>query len=94
MSQTEAEVRFEEQGSELTAIEIVRSGRRPVIVQLYRVLLGLGIVVSSYQARPGASSLAERMVLQREEGGALGVELSERTKAAVLPVVLEASLES
>jgi hypothetical protein len=85
----DAEIRFEEQGSELTAVEIVRSGRRPLIVPLYRVLLGLGIVVSTYQVRPNGGSLAERMVLQRRDGSTLGAELSEETKAAILPVVLD-----
>jgi hypothetical protein len=85
----DAEIRFEERGSELTAVEVVRSARRPVIVPVYRVLLGLGIVVSSYQARPNGASLTERMVLQRRDGSALGAELSEETKAALLPVVLD-----
>lgn len=85
----EAEIRFEERGTELTAVEVVRSVRRPVIVPLYRVLLGLGIVVSSYQARPNGTSLTERMVLQRRDGSELGAELSQETKAAILPVVLD-----
>ena len=84
----EAEIRFEESGAELTAVEVVRSARRPVIVPLYRVLLGLGIVVSTYQARPNGTSLTERVVLQRRDGSALGAELSEETKAAILPVLL------
>jgi hypothetical protein len=84
----DAEIRFEERGSELTAVEVVRTARRPVIVPLYRVLLGLGIVVSSYHARPNGTSLTERMVLQRRNGSTLGAELSEQTKAAILPVVL------
>jgi len=89
MSQKEANVRFEQRGSELTAVEIVRSGRSPMIVQLYQVLLGLGIVVSSYHARPNGSALAERMVLQRRDGGAIDARLSEQTKAAILPVILQ-----
>jgi hypothetical protein len=89
MSLAEANVRFEQQGSELTAVEIVRSTRSPAVVPLYRVLLGLGIVIASYQARPNGSSLAERMVLQRRDGGAIDARLTARTKAAILPVVLE-----
>ena len=84
-----AEIRFEELDSELTAVEVVRSARRPVIVPLYRVLLGLGIVVSTYQARPNGASLTERMVLQRRDGSSLGAALSEETKAAILPVLLD-----
>lgn len=94
MSEAEAKIRFEEEGPELTAIEVVRSGRRPVIVPLYRVLLGLGIVVATYQARPNANSLAERMVLQRRDGSALGARLSEQTKAAVIPVLLADASQS
>jgi hypothetical protein len=91
MFRTEANVRFEEEGAALTAIEIVGSVRRPVIVPLLRVLFGLGIVVASYQARPSGAALAERLVLQRRDGGAIDARLSEATKAAILPVVLEES---
>ena len=89
MPLAEANVRFEQQGSELTAVEIVRSSRSPAVVPLYRVLLGLGIVIASYQARPSGSSLAERMVLQRRDGGAINALLTAQTKAAILPVLLE-----
>jgi hypothetical protein len=88
MASSETTVRFEEDGAELTAVEIVRSGRRPVIVPLYKVLLGLGIVVSTYQVRPSGAAIAERVVLQRRDGQAIDARLSEETKAAILPVVL------
>jgi hypothetical protein len=86
---SKANVRFEEEGATLTAVEIVSSVRRPVIVPLLRVLLGLGIVVASYQARPNGRTLAERLVLQRRDGSAIDARLSEETKAAILPVILE-----
>jgi len=89
MSRSRAKVHFEQDGSELKAIEVVRSGHSPVIVPLYRVLLGLGIVISTYQARPSTGTLVERMVLQRSDGGSIGARLSEETKAAILPLVLE-----
>ena len=89
MKPESATVRFEEEGENLTAVEIVRNAKRPLIVPLLRVLLGLGIVVSTYQVRPNGSSLAERMVLQRRDGRALDAGLSEQTKAAILPVLLE-----
>ena len=91
MAAPETTVRFEEDGAKLTAVEIVRSGRHPVIVPLYRALLGLGIVVSTYQVRPSATALAERMVLQRSDGQALDASLSEQTKAAILPVLADIS---
>jgi hypothetical protein len=93
MFRSKANVRFEEEGATLTAVEIVSSIRRPVIVPLLRALLGLGIVVASYQARPNGGALAERLVLQRRDGGAIDARLSEETKAAILPVVLEESRE-
>jgi len=88
MQPPSATVRFEEEGENLTAVEIVRSARRPLIVPLLRALLGLGIVVSTYQVRPNGSSLAERMVLQRRDGRALDAGLSRQTKA-ILPELLE-----
>lgn len=93
MARLETTVRFEEDGAKLTAVEIVRSSRHPVIVPLYRVLLGLGIVVSTYQVRPNGKALAERVVLQRRDGQAIDAGLSEQTKAAILPVVLAADTE-
>jgi hypothetical protein len=91
MTAPETTVRFEEEGAKLTAIEIVRSSRHPVIVPLYRALLALGIVVSTYHVRPSGTVLAERMVLQRSDGQALDARLSEQTKAAILPVLAEIS---
>jgi len=88
MAPGETTVRFVEDGAKLTAVEIVRDGKRPVIVPLLRALLGLGIVVSTYQARPSGGALAERMVLQRRDGQAIDAGLSEQTKAAILPVVM------
>lgn len=82
----EVQVHFEQQGSELTAVEIQRRGRSPVIVSLHRALLALGIVVSTYQVRPGAQGLVERMVLQRSDGGAIQGQLNAATRAAILPI--------
>jgi hypothetical protein len=89
MDRPTAEVHFEEQEAKLTAVEIVRQGRSPLIVSLYPVLLSLGIVVSSYQARPSSRALRERIVVQRRDGGTLDANLSAQAKAAILPVVLE-----
>ena len=94
MATPETTVRFEEDGAKLTAVEIVRSGRHPVIVPLYKVLLGLGIVVSTYHVRPNGKALAERVVLQRRDGQAIDAGLSEQTKAAILPVVLAEDTET
>ena len=80
-------VSFEQQGSDLTAVEIKRNSRRPVIVSLHRALFALGIVVSSYQVRPGPNGLVERMVLARQDGGTIQGSLSDATRAAILPLV-------
>jgi hypothetical protein len=84
----EVKVHFEEEGSELTAVEIGRNSRSPVIVSLHRALFALGIVVSSYQARLGAHGLVERVVMSRRDGGAIQGPLSAATRAAILPIAL------
>jgi hypothetical protein len=85
----EIQVHFEQQGSELTAVEIGRNNRSPVIVALHQSLFALGIVVSSYQARLGATGgLVERMTLTRRDGGAIQGQLSAATRAAILPIAL------
>ena len=83
-------VHFEQEGSELTAVEIGRSSRSPVIVSLHRALFALGIVVSSYQARPVGLGLVERVVLARRDGGAIQGPLNAATRAAILPIALAA----
>lgn len=82
-------VRFEQAGSRLTAVEIVRRSQAPVIAVLHRTLLALGIVISSYQARAGASEIVERIVIERQDGGDIEASLSEATKAAILRVAIE-----
>jgi len=82
-------VLFEQKGSTLTAVEIVRGSRAPTLPRLHRALLALGIVISSYQVRAGASELTERMVLERNDGGSIEAQLSDETKAAILRVAIE-----
>ncbi|MDF3071157.1 MAG: hypothetical protein K0R38_6758 [Polyangiaceae bacterium] len=85
----EIKVHFEQEGSELTAVEIGRNNRSPVIVSLHRALFALGIVVSSYQARLGThGGLVERITLTRRDGGAIQGPLSAATRAAILPIAL------
>jgi hypothetical protein len=89
MESREVQVHFEQEGSDLTAVEIQRRGRSPVIVSLHRALLALGIVVSSYQVRPGVNGLMERLVLQRRDGGAIQGSLNAATRAAILPLAFQ-----
>lgn len=85
MESPEVNVHFEERGSELTAVEIGRSGRSPVIATLHQALFALGIVVSSYQVRLGSQGLVERVVLARRDGGAIQGQLNAATRAAICP---------
>ena len=89
MSSTDPQVRFEQDGSRLVAIEITREQRSPVIAILQRTLFALGIVVSSYQARARTARLVERIVIERSDGGSIDGALSVATKAAILPIALE-----
>jgi len=84
----EVKVHFEQEGSELKAVEIGRNSRSPVIVSLHRALFALGIVVSSYQVRLGAHGLVERVVMSRRDGGAIQGQLNAATRAAILPIAL------
>ena len=89
VSEEHPQVRFEQEGTRLTAIEITRERRSPVIAVLQRTLFALGIVVSSYQARARATRLVERIVIERTDGGTIDGTLSVATKAAILPIALE-----
>jgi hypothetical protein len=67
-------------------VEIVRGRRSPVISSLHRALFALGIVVSSYQVRTRTLQLVERIVIERQDGGSIDGQLSDATKAAILPI--------
>lgn len=87
MSLDSFRVRFEQAGSRLTAVEIVRAARSPIITSLHGTLLALGIVVSSYQARASTAHIVERLVVERSDGGSVEEQLGEATKAAILQLV-------
>jgi hypothetical protein len=93
VSSSSARVRFEQSGSRLATVEIVRRGRSPVIASLHRSLVALGLVVSSYQARTGPFELLERVVLERGDGGVIEAPLGEAAKAAILELVVDAASE-
>jgi hypothetical protein len=86
---TETEVHFVENGSELTAVEIGQRGRAPFIGKLHRVLFALGIVVSTYQVRTLGRGIVERIVIQRRDGSAVSGDLGAQARAVVLPIALE-----
>lgn len=89
MSSPSTSIHFEQAGSHLTAVEIVRGSRSPLIASLHRSLVALGIVVSSYQARTSPNEIMERVVFERRDGGVIEAQLSEATKAAILELVTE-----
>ncbi len=86
---SDTEVHFVENGSELTAVEIGQRGHSPVIGKLHRVLFALGIVVSTYQVRTLGRGIFERLIIQRRDGSAVSGELVAQARAAVLPIALE-----
>ena len=88
MANAEVNVHFEQEGSELTAVEIGRNNRSTVIVALHRALFALGVVVASYQVRATSGGIVERIVLARRDGGAVQGRLSTQTRAAILPIAL------
>ena len=88
VSSSSSRVRFEQSGSHLATVEIVRGGRSPVIASLHRSLVALGLVVSSYQARTGPFELLERVVFERRDGGVIEAPLGEAAKAAILELVV------
>ena len=84
------EVRFEENDSELRAVEIVHPGRSPMITSLHRALFAIGVVVSSYQVVNRGPRMVERVVLERQQGGSVRGPLSAAARAAILPIALAA----
>jgi hypothetical protein len=90
----EVKVHFEQEGPQLTAVEIGQNGRSPLIVSLHRALFALGVVVSSYQVRPGThGGFVERMVISRRDGGAVQGQLSEQARSVILPIALSQGAE-
>jgi len=82
-------VQFVQAGSRLTAVEIVRRSRAPVIASVHRTLMALGIVISSYQALAGTSEITERIVFERRDGGSVESQLSDAAKEAILRVAID-----
>jgi len=89
VSSIPSRVSFEQAGSQLTAVEIVRGSRSPIIASLHRTLVALGIVISSYQARPGVFQIMERVVFERSDGGVIEAQLGEVAKAAILELLTD-----
>lgn len=85
---TQPEVRFEQRGPELLAVEIGQRSCSPLIGSVHRALFALGLDISSYRARPEAGGLVEHLVLERHGGGRIEGSLSADAKAAILPIAL------
>lgn len=85
---TEPQVRFEQRGPELVAVEIGQRSCSPLIGSVHRALFALGLDISSYRARPEGGGLVEHLVLERSGGGRIEGALSAEAKAAILPLAL------
>jgi len=86
---TQPQVRFEQRGSELLAVEIGQRSCSPLIGSVHRALFALGLDISSYRARPEDGGLVEHLVLERSGGGRIEGALSAEAKAAILPIALQ-----
>lgn len=85
---TDPQVRFEQQGPDLVAVEIGQRSCSPLIGSVQRALFALGLDISSYRARPSGGGLVEHLVLERHDGGRIDSALSAEAKAAILPLAL------
>jgi len=86
---TQPQVRFEQRGPELVAVEIGQRSCSPLIGSVHRALFALGLDISSYRARPEGGGLVEHLVLERSGGGRIEGALSAEAKAAILPIALQ-----
>ena len=85
---THSQIRFEQRGPELVAVEIGQRSSSPLIGSVHRALFALGVDIASYRARAEDGGLVEHLVLERYGGGHIDGALSEETKAAILPIAL------
>ena len=86
---TQPQVRFEQRGPELVAVEIGQRSCSPLIGSVHRALVALGLDIASYRARPEGGGLVEHLVLERSGGGRIEGALSAEAKAAILPLALQ-----
>jgi hypothetical protein len=89
MSAAEVTVNFEQEGSQLSAVEMRHSNRSPRVAALHRALFALGIVISAYHLRTTPQGYVERMVIARRDGGSVEGHLTEATRAAIMPIALQ-----
>jgi len=89
MKSPEITVNFEQDGSQLKAVEIGHSKRSLRVLGLHRALLALGIVISGYQVKSTSQGYVERVWMSRRDGGAIEGQLTEVTRAAIMPIVLQ-----
>jgi hypothetical protein len=81
---SQPEVRFEQRGPELVAVEIGQRSCTPLISTVHRALFSLGLDISSYHVRPNEGGLVEHLVLERHGGGRIEGSLSADAKAVIL----------
>ncbi|HTM45635.1 MAG TPA: hypothetical protein VL137_11805 [Polyangiaceae bacterium] len=88
MNHRAATVNFEQNGSQLNAVEIDHSSPSPRVAALHGALFALGIVICTYQIRASAAGYVERVVISRLDGGAIEGKLLEDTRAVILPIAM------
>jgi len=88
MSERKSRLRFLDRSGHLKVVEISRSNARPLVSTLHQALFALGVVVTSYQVQATSSGLQERLELSSADGAELDAELSERARAAIVPLAL------
>lgn len=81
------QVEFEKSG---TAVEIIRSGRSPLVLTLHKALLALGVVIASYQLRPSETEIVERFAFETKEGQPLEAPARSAVEAVVRGAVAQA----
>jgi hypothetical protein len=87
---SQKQIRFEQRGAELLAVEIGQTAGAPLVGSLHRALFALGVNICSYRARLGNEGLVEHIVLEHQDGQRIEGALSALTKAAILPIALGA----
>lgn len=90
MSQLLSRVRFQELSGRLKRVEVRRASAKPIVSALHRALFTLGVVVTAYQVQATPDGLEERLELSSFEGGELDATQSEKARAAILPLALNA----
>lgn len=90
MSQLLSRVRFQQLSGRLKGVEVRRASAQPIVSALHRALFAFGVVVTAYHVQATPEGLEERLELSSIAGGELDDAQSEKARAAILPLALDA----